>query len=94
MINTKINTIKSEFEKHQSTVREFISSTTYDTDLVIAASRTRAIPAVEDRVATLEKRLITLEDNLERKRNWRINGWLLALTIISTIAALWALFIR
>jgi hypothetical protein len=28
------------------------------------------------------------------KRNWRVNGWLLALAIISSAAAVWALFIR
>jgi hypothetical protein len=80
------NTV-SQVAELKSQTSSLIKVVQENADFLVAASLAKTIPSLEHRIKRLE-------EDADRKRNWRVNGWLLALTIISTAAAVWALFIR
>jgi hypothetical protein len=79
--------LDAQFTELLLQTNDFIKFVEGDTGVLVAASLAKTIPRLEQRVKELE-------EAVERKRNWRVNAWLLALTIISTAAAIWAVFIR
>lgn len=90
-IKNEIEALKNRISNLTSIIYESLE---YNLKYFTAAIEVKNIPRIE-------QRMTKLEEAFERKRNWGLNIWLLVITVvtgffgcISTIVAIWALFLR